>query len=739
MKDMKKIITFLGAIAIIAIGCTKMESEARMNADGSVTVTTTVRMADSGTKALTEGGVKTFAVGEQIAVVYTNTSEQTVKATSAALTAYDIAGTGTHENKMAIFTVTLNNPKAGTVRYVYPASMVDDSGNEVSIASQNGTLATLQNNYDYAYASGSMTVSGGSVTLPENVTLSNQFAIGKFTLKDYAGTSNLTTVTGVTITDGTNTYTVTPASTPMSWPIYVVMKPVSSDKTITITATDSDAAKTYSKAVIGKTLSASHLYPVNVAMVRTVNLASITSNFTADNGDVFTGTLGANVKISISAGATVTLNDVTINGVHSYVCDWAGITCLGNATIILGGTNTVKGFNWDYPGVRAGPTGTTLTIQGSGLLTASPYDGGAIESNAAGIGCAWGKDCGNIVIEGGTISATGGSEMGAGIGSTGKSSCGNIEIKGGEVTAEGGAYSAGIGSSIHGGYASSCGNITITSGVTRVTATKGSNAPNSIGAGNGGTCGTVTIGGVEGAITTSPYTYPPVPTGAINGLFTINAGGEQVYFSQGNLQYVGTWRFAAHQYDIIGNSQADNNRDLFGWGTKTTPNNTSTNAGDYSWAEWGENTITNGTTGYRTLTTDEWAYLFNTRGEIDDIRYAKATVNGIAGVILVPDNWSTGYYTLAYTNDESAAFTSNTIDAFTWANSLEAHGAVFLPAGGSRNGESVSGGGSYGIYWSSSWSDSDNAYYAIFSADDLGPQNSGSSAYGLSVRLVKEK
>ena len=44
---------------------------------------------------------------------------------------------------------------------------------------------------------------------------------------------------------------------------------------------------------------------------------------------------------------------------------------------------------------------------------------------------------------------------------------------------------------------SSCGTITITNGVTRVTATKGENAPNSIGAGKDGTCGTVTIGGTK--------------------------------------------------------------------------------------------------------------------------------------------------------------------------------------------------------------------------------------------------
>ena len=46
--------------------------------------------------------------------------------------------------------------------------------------------------------------------------------------------------------------------------------------------------------------------------------------------------------------------------------------------------------------------------------------------------------------------------------------------------------------------------------MTSVTATKGSDAPHSIGAGTDGSCGTVTIGGnVTGAITESPYTYQP--------------------------------------------------------------------------------------------------------------------------------------------------------------------------------------------------------------------------------------
>ncbi len=76
-----------------------------------------------------------------------------------------------------------------------------------------------------------------------------------------------------------------------------------------------------------------------------------------------------------------------------------------------------------------------------------------------------------------------------------------------------GKNGAGIGSGrgIENNYwKSNCGNITISNTVTKVTATKGSDAANSIGKGDStfSTCGIVTIGDVEGAISTSPYTYP---------------------------------------------------------------------------------------------------------------------------------------------------------------------------------------------------------------------------------------
>jgi hypothetical protein len=236
----------------------------------------------------------------------------------------------------------------------------------------------------------------------------------------------------------------------------------------------------------GTALATGKIYNITRGTGATVNLSTKNSAYTAQNGETLTGTLGANVKISIADGATVILNGVSINANGGWTSgNYAGITCEGNATIILSGTNNVKGVYKNYPGIYV-PDGYTLTIEGTGSLNASSNGSGA------GIGGGNGFACGNITINGGNITATGGIGR-AGIGS-GTEACGNITITGGTITATGGNAAAGIG----GGNTGNCGNITITSGVTRVTATKGNNiSPNSIGAGAYGTCGTVTIGGTE--------------------------------------------------------------------------------------------------------------------------------------------------------------------------------------------------------------------------------------------------
>jgi hypothetical protein len=245
--------------------------------------------------------------------------------------------------------------------------------------------------------------------------------------------------------------------------------------------------------------------------------AESTAEFaTATDGMTITGTLAANVKVSIADGATVTLDGVTIGGDGNENYKWAGLNCLGDATIILkdGTENTVRGFNPFYPGIHV-PAGSRLTItggtEGNGRLIATSTGYGA------GIGGGYEIHCGNIDIQGGNIRAMG-AIYAAGIGGGLDAICGNITISGGTVMAMGGPEAAGIG----GGSDGRCGNIMITNGVNRVDATKGGEeAPYSIGAGKYGSCGTVTIGGTvywqenaavgEGAtyLATNPLFYMP--------------------------------------------------------------------------------------------------------------------------------------------------------------------------------------------------------------------------------------
>ena len=248
-------------------------------------------------------------------------------------------------------------------------------------------------------------------------------------------------------------------------------------------------------------------------------------------------------------------------------------------------------------------------------------------------------------------------------------------------------------------------------------------------------------------------------TGAGNGVFSV-ASNRKVNFSKGNLQYQAstkTWRFAEHQWDIIGDANKNISSsyigwiDLFGWGTSgyngKNPWMTSITSTDYGNGkrdiagtnyDWGvNNSISNGGgKSWRTLTKDEWVYVFNTRSTSSGIRYAKATVNGVNGVILLPDNWSTSNYGLSNTNKDDASFSSNRISQTDWQNKFEANGAVFLPAAGWRRGPNVYYVGSGGYYWSASYYGSNGARDVWFHGDDLTPDDWSYRKGGQSVRLV---
>lgn len=173
----------------------------------------------------------------------------------------------------------------------------------------------------------------------------------------------------------------------------------------------------------------------------TIDLSDANGDFNAIEGDVLTGTTSHTVTIADGAG--ITLSGATISG---------GIVCEGTATITLVGTNSVSGAT-NTAGIQIGGSGTTLTINGDGTLTANGGD----DSAGIGLNRAWNvtEDVvgGNIVINGGNITANGGGG-GAGIGAgvtkyennaARTATVGNITIAGGSVTAVGGSNADGIG------------------------------------------------------------------------------------------------------------------------------------------------------------------------------------------------------------------------------------------------------------------------------------------------------
>lgn len=288
-----------------------------------------------------------------------------------------------------------------------------------------------------------------------------------------------------------------------------------------------------------------------------------------------------------------------------------------------------------------------------------------------------------------------------------------------------------------------------------------------------------------GSLTASSFTT----TGAINSLFSVSAD-KKVRFSKGNLQYQasdrGTWKFADHQYDYVGNAAGNTTDessratqaawiDLFGWGTSGNnhgaiayqPYAISTNYADYyayndenlnlydngGTADWGSNTIA-GTTGtWRTLNEAEWGYLMDTRtGNKVTHSYMKATINETTnGIIIFPDGYDFGENDATilglisnYDAQDAAIWATGTawtavakISSASWTT-LQNAGCVFLPAAGFRSDSAVGDVGTDGQYWSSSAFNDLFAWFMFFKADGVSPQFYTFRSEGQSVRLVQD-
>ena len=345
---MKKTFRFLSMAALLAVGaimtgCSNEDNidnpQQPANNDNVVTLTATVSL-DGGaqTRAITPStGAKTFETGNQIAVIYKNTSNETVKAVSTDFTPMTDA-------TKATFTVTLTNPASNSaVRYIYPATMAKDVATDATITSddatidytglfgsQNGNLTTLGTNYDLAVFDGSLS----GTDLPASASLLNPLAVCALTLKD-GGSDITSSITSLNVSDGANTYHVTPSGLST---IYIAMKPVASSN---IAFTAATGSKTYFKTTASaQTLTASTIYnSITVSMTELAvgKVIGADGNIYADASAATTaGTtavakiayLGSDAETSTTYNHGLALAVSDVSGTQTW-CSQTSETCLG--------------------------------------------------------------------------------------------------------------------------------------------------------------------------------------------------------------------------------------------------------------------------------------------------------------------------------------------------------------------------------------------------------------------------
>lgn len=259
--------------------------------------------------------------------------------------------------------------------------------------------------------------------------------------------------------------------------------------------------------------------------------------------------------------------------------------------------------------------------------------------------------------------------------------------------------------------------------------------------------------------------------GALPGLFSVSES-KQVLFSKGNLQYqatTGTWRFAERQHDIIGKENEKISEtysgwiDLFGWATSgydhgavnyqpwSGNKDTQSNAlhwayGDVAYdlfdqtgkADWGYNAISNGgnqENQWRTPRLEEWSYLLFVRNTASGIRFAKGQVDGVYGLIVLPDHWKVTTYQLNSVNMVESFCNSNVVSLSDWRQFMEPAGAVFLPAAGART---INGVYTDAAFYHTANAGTDDSFELEFYDGSVLFLSGGHRGDGLSVRLVHD-
>ena len=243
--------------------CNKVEDIQPIDKADGIPFSATISVGNNAaTKALAESGstiVATWAVDETVALIHNGVKDvMTVSAVNEGVAT--ITGTIT------------NSPSDGdAVTVIYPASAADGTTGNIKadlLYEQKGLLTgagSIAANYDTRKGTGTLKVSGTTASLNGNMTLDNQFAIFKFTVKN-ADASATIDVKPLTITIGAQDYVITPASATSE--LYAALPAISS-QAVTFTATGSDS-KTYTCSKASVTFAAGKYYKSTLKMTAAV-------------------------------------------------------------------------------------------------------------------------------------------------------------------------------------------------------------------------------------------------------------------------------------------------------------------------------------------------------------------------------------------------------------------------------------------------------------------------------------
>ena len=499
-------------------------------------------------------------------------------------------------------------------------------------------------------------------------------------------------------------------------------------------------------------------------------MTAVTGARAAWTGGTYTATANENLgAITVNGDATLTINsDVTVTVTGGINVASGTLTVTGPGTLVVTGAKGNNGASgWEGSNGNNGGVAISgnIIVQGGATVTATGGNGGngGTGTFVAGTGGNGGVAfAGTLTYKSGTVTANGGSagsggyiddeERYASSGSAGKAFANDVDFT--QTT----GYSVTNGTSTIGSVLNQT-KVVISGGTDPAAATtytvtmkdgvkdadKWTISPNPAEEGQTVTLqytGRLKVKGVKATSDAAPA-EASVPDGAISGKFSVSST-KKVYFSKGNLRYASSkWSFFDNQYDYYTSYSADA-WDKFGWSTSATTYGMSTSSsnGDYSgdFVDWG---ATMGA-GWRTLTSDEWAYLLKTRSAstvngTENGRYAKAKVNNVPGIILFPDTYTHPAGVEAPTGvnaTDEYGWEGNSYTAADWTK-MESAGCVFLPAAGCRYGSEMIGLGSYGYYGSATPDGADYAYRVKFNSGSLEPANSINRCLGCSVRLVQ--